>query len=91
MHGIVAIQINIIEHQRRLQLGPQCAVREKAFADQVVRLSGIFEVGIAILIPDHLAARRACEIHFDAALGKVPIGVRHFRQPEGRVRPGNNE
>ena len=91
MHGVVAIQIDVLEGQRRVQLGPQCAVRQKTLADQVVRLSGILEVGITILIPDHFAARRACEVDFDAPLGEVPIRVGDFRQPERCLGTGNDK
>ena len=63
----------------------------KPFADEIVGLRGVFEVGIAIGIPHDLAALRAAEIDLDAALGQMPVRMGKLRQPKRGLRIGKDE
>src|SRR5271154_4873811 len=91
MNRVVNAQIYVLKFQSRIELRGQRFVRQKSFADQVVRLGRFLEVGIAVAIEDDLAATGTGEVNLDAAFGKVPVGMSNFRKPERRFGIGDDE
>src|SRR5271170_4881864 len=91
MNSVIRVKVYVPQLQGRIELCDKASVRKEALADEIVRLGGMLEIGVAVGIVDDLAAGRAREVNLDASLGEVPVGMGHLRKPKGSVGVRDNE